>query len=103
MLHLALGKAIIFQDILPLFDGKILGERVYKQVTVLCADGAVAGIGGVLMQGWGYREAEPHSTAMAVTGVGAALACGGGWKWHIDIKIALTLTHKVLAGRLNGF
>lgn len=33
---------------------------------------------------------------MTVTGVGAALACGGGWEWHIDIRIELTLPTRYL-------
>lgn len=49
MPHRALGKAIIFQYILASFDGEILGERVHEQVAVLRADGAVAGVGGVLV------------------------------------------------------
>ena len=28
---------------------------------------------------------------MTITGVGTALACGGGWQWHIDIRIELRL------------
>lgn len=48
-----LSKAIVFQHILSLFNGKVFGERVHEQVAVFRADGAVAAIGWVLVQGRG--------------------------------------------------
>lgn len=91
MFGYALSKLIVSQHILTFFNGEVLGKWVHKQVTVLCADGAVALVGGVLVQGRGYREVEPHGSAMAIAGVGATLASGGWWKWHIEIGLGLFL------------